>query len=80
MALLFQLGFSKSFEVQLHIQQFRYIISILLRSVLLWAPFLNFRKFPRDPNMKYPWSTPEDPDQVKAGFLKYPFAEPEDYS
>ncbi|XP_058108153.1 NAD(P)H-quinone oxidoreductase subunit L, chloroplastic [Magnolia sinica] len=29
--------------------------------LLLWAPFLNFRRFPRDPNMKYPWSTPQDP-------------------
>ncbi|CAB4295797.1 hypothetical protein PRUPE_1G330000 [Prunus persica] len=55
-------------------------VFLFFPGVLLWAPFLNFRKFPRDPSMKYPWSTPEDPDQVKAGFLKYPFAEPEDYS
>lgn len=48
-------------------------------SVMLWAPFLNFRKFPRDPSMKYPWSTPQDPTQVKNAFLKYPFAKPEDY-
>ncbi|KAI3466969.1 hypothetical protein Pfo_023632 [Paulownia fortunei] len=47
--------------------------------VLLWAPFLNFRKFPRDPSMKYPWSTPENPSQIKGGFLKYPWAQPEDY-
>lgn len=59
--------------------QFMFVF-LFFPGVLLWAPFLNFRKFPRDPNMKYPWSTPEDPDQVKAGFLKYPFAEPEDYS
>ncbi|PIN21751.1 NADH:ubiquinone reductase (H(+)-translocating) [Handroanthus impetiginosus] len=47
--------------------------------VLLWAPFLNFRKFPRDPSMKYPWSTPENPSEIKGGFLKYPWAQPEDY-
>ncbi|KAL2545954.1 NAD(P)H-quinone oxidoreductase subunit L [Forsythia ovata] len=47
--------------------------------VLLWAPFLNFRKFPRDPSMKYPWSTPQNPSQIKGGFLKYPWAQPEDY-
>ncbi|XP_068662877.1 NAD(P)H-quinone oxidoreductase subunit L, chloroplastic [Aristolochia californica] len=28
--------------------------------LLLWAPFVNFRKLPRDPSMKYPWSTPQD--------------------
>ncbi|KAI3976959.1 hypothetical protein MKX01_008817 [Papaver californicum] len=28
--------------------------------ILLWAPFLNFRQRPQDPNMKYPWSTPSD--------------------
>ncbi|RWW89818.1 hypothetical protein BHE74_00001146, partial [Ensete ventricosum] len=28
--------------------------------LMLWAPFLNFRKFPRDPTMEYPWSTPKD--------------------
>ncbi|XP_031478820.1 uncharacterized protein LOC116249728 [Nymphaea colorata] len=26
--------------------------------LMLWAPFLNFRQMPRDPSMKYPWSTP----------------------
>ncbi|KAL3654499.1 hypothetical protein CASFOL_004180 [Castilleja foliolosa] len=51
----------------------------LLEIVLLWAPFLNFRKFPRDPSMKYPWSTPENPSQIKGGYLKYPWAQPEDY-
>ncbi|KAL0424627.1 UNVERIFIED_CONTAM: hypothetical protein Sradi_0997500 [Sesamum radiatum] len=40
---------------------------------------INFRKFPRDPTMKYPWSTPQDPSQIKGGFLKYPWAQPEDY-
>lgn len=47
--------------------------------ILLWAPFLNFRKFPRDPSMKYPWSVPEDPSKIKNAYLKYPFAQPEDY-
>lgn len=47
--------------------------------VLLWAPFLNFRKFPRDPSLKYPWSTPEDPSKIRNAYPKYPFAEPEDY-
>ncbi|PRQ41129.1 putative NADH:ubiquinone reductase (H(+)-translocating) [Rosa chinensis] len=59
--------------------QFMFVF-LFFPGVLLWAPFLNFRKFPRDPNMKYPWSKPDDPDLVKAGFLKYPFAEPEEYS
>ncbi|WZY76584.1 NAD(P)H-quinone oxidoreductase subunit L, chloroplastic [Brassica rapa] len=47
--------------------------------LLLWAPFLNFRKFPRDPSMKYPWDKPKDPSTIKNGYLKYPFAQPEDY-
>ncbi|KAF2594782.1 hypothetical protein F2Q70_00045221 [Brassica cretica] len=47
--------------------------------LLLWAPFLNFRKFPRDPFMKYPWDKPKDPSTIKNGYLKYPFAKPEDY-
>ncbi|GMH15165.1 hypothetical protein Nepgr_017006 [Nepenthes gracilis] len=47
--------------------------------LLLWAPFLNFRKFPRDPSMKYPWSKPANPSEIKGGFLKYPWATPEDY-
>ncbi|KAL6192549.1 hypothetical protein ACLB2K_033636 [Fragaria x ananassa] len=59
--------------------QFMFVF-LFFPGILLWAPFLNFRKFPRDPNMKYPWSKPEDPDLVKAGFMKYPYAEPEDYS
>ncbi|CAK9178708.1 unnamed protein product [Ilex paraguariensis] len=54
-------------------------VFIFFPGVLLWAPFLNFRKFPRDPSMKYPWSTPEDPSQVRGGFLKYPWAQTEDY-
>lgn len=61
--------------------QFTYVIDHrLLCSVLLWAPFLNFRKFPRDPSMKYPWSTPQDPAKIKNDYLKYPYAEPEDYA
>ncbi|XP_009351507.1 NAD(P)H-quinone oxidoreductase subunit L, chloroplastic isoform X1 [Pyrus x bretschneideri] len=59
--------------------QFMFVF-LFFPGVILWAPFLNFRKFPRDPSMKYPWSKPDDPDQIKAGFLKYPFAEPEEYS
>ncbi|XP_039017959.1 NAD(P)H-quinone oxidoreductase subunit L, chloroplastic-like isoform X2 [Hibiscus syriacus] len=47
--------------------------------LLLWAPFLNFRKFPRDPSLKYPWDTPKDPSQVKNAYAKYPYAKPEDY-
>ena len=27
---------------------------------MFWAPFVNYRKFPRDPTMKYPWSTPKE--------------------
>ncbi|EXB90881.1 NAD(P)H-quinone oxidoreductase subunit L [Morus notabilis] len=59
--------------------QFMFVF-IFFAGVLLWAPFLNFRKFPRDPSMKYPWSKPEDPSKIKNAYLKYPFAEPEDYS
>ncbi|KAK4749444.1 hypothetical protein SAY87_026893 [Trapa incisa] len=58
--------------------QFMFVF-MFFPGVLLWAPFLNFRKFPRDPSMKYPWSVPEDPLQVKNSYLKYPFARPEDY-
>uniref|UniRef100_A0A2P2JXT4 NADPH-quinone oxidoreductase subunit Lic n=1 Tax=Rhizophora mucronata TaxID=61149 RepID=A0A2P2JXT4_RHIMU len=58
--------------------QFMFVF-IFFPGVLLWAPFLNFRKFPRDPSMKYPWSTPENPSQIKNGFLKYPLATPEEY-
>lgn len=58
--------------------QFMFVF-MFFPGVMLWAPFLNFRKFPRDPSMKYPWSTPQNPTQVKNAFLKYPFAKPEDY-
>ncbi|KAJ7942937.1 NAD(P)H-quinone oxidoreductase subunit L [Quillaja saponaria] len=55
-------------------------VFLFFPGVLIWAPFLNFRKFPRDPSMKYPWSKPQDPTQIKNSYLKYPFAKPEDYS
>ncbi|KAG6389857.1 hypothetical protein SASPL_151331 [Salvia splendens] len=58
--------------------QFMFVF-LFFPGVLLWAPFLNFRKFPRDPAMKYPWSVPENPSEIKGGFLKYPWAQPEDY-
>ncbi|KAI4381462.1 hypothetical protein MLD38_007531 [Melastoma candidum] len=58
--------------------QFMFVF-MFFPGMLLWAPFLNMRKFPRDPSLKYPWSEPEDPSQVKNGYLKYPFAQPEDY-
>ncbi|KAI5677831.1 hypothetical protein M9H77_08781 [Catharanthus roseus] len=58
--------------------QFMFVF-MFFPGLLLWAPFLNFRKFPRDPSIKYPWSTPENPSQIKGGFLKYPWATPEDY-
>lgn len=29
-------------------------------AMMFWAPFVNFRKFPRDPTMKYPWSKPKE--------------------
>ncbi|GAB4840421.1 hypothetical protein Ancab_021188 [Ancistrocladus abbreviatus] len=58
--------------------QFMFVF-IFCPGLLLWAPFLNFRKFPRDPSLKYPWSKPENPSQVKGGFLKYPWASLEDY-
>lgn len=47
--------------------------------ILLWAPFVNVRKFPRDPSLKYPWSVPENPSLIKGGFKKFPWATPEDY-
>uniref|UniRef100_A0A0F7CYX6 NADH dehydrogenase-like complex L n=1 Tax=California macrophylla TaxID=337344 RepID=A0A0F7CYX6_9ROSI len=53
---------------------------IFFPGLLIWAPFLNFRKLPRDPSMKYPWSVPKDPSKIKSGYLKYPFAKPEDYT
>ncbi|XP_027096401.1 NAD(P)H-quinone oxidoreductase subunit L, chloroplastic-like [Coffea arabica] len=58
--------------------QFMFVF-IFFPGLLLWAPFLNFRKFPRDPSMKYPWSTPENPSQIKGASRKYPWATPEDY-
>ncbi|KAI9082169.1 hypothetical protein K1719_035909 [Acacia pycnantha] len=58
--------------------QFMFVF-MFFPGVLLWAPFLNFRKFPRDPSLKYPWSTPEDPSKIRNAYPKYPFAEPEDY-
>ncbi|XAR72221.1 NADH:ubiquinone reductase (H(+)-translocating) [Bertholletia excelsa] len=58
--------------------QFMFVF-IFFPGLMLWAPFLNFRKFPRDPSMKYPWSTPEDPSKVPSAFLKSPWATPEDY-
>ncbi|KDP38082.1 hypothetical protein JCGZ_04725 [Jatropha curcas] len=54
-------------------------IFLFFPGILLWAPFLNFRKFPRDPSMKYPWSTPENPSEIKNDYSKYPYATPEDY-
>ncbi|CAA6659408.1 unnamed protein product [Spirodela intermedia] len=45
----------KFFEMYL---QFMLVFIFFPGDLLLWAPFLNFRKFPRDPSMKYPWSTP----------------------
>jgi hypothetical protein len=35
------------------------LISFFFR-LMFWAPFVNFRKFPRDPTMKYPWSKPKE--------------------
>ncbi|EEF34601.1 conserved hypothetical protein [Ricinus communis] len=65
----------KLFEMYL---QFMFTF-IFFPGILLWAPFLNFRKFPRDPSMKYPWSTPENPSQIKNDYAKFPYATPEDY-
>lgn len=58
--------------------QFMFVF-IFFPGILLWAPFLNFRKFPRDPSMKYPWSTPQNSSQVKNMYNKYPWATEEDY-
>ncbi|CAF2194690.1 hypothetical protein HID58_027563 [Brassica napus] len=65
----------KFFEMYL---QFMFVF-MFFPGLLLWAPFLNFRKFPRDPSMKYPWDKPKDPSTIKNSYLKYPFAQPEDY-
>ncbi|KAM7276747.1 hypothetical protein ACFE04_018613 [Oxalis oulophora] len=59
--------------------QFMFIF-IFFPGILLWAPFVNFRKLPRDPSMKYPWSEPEDRSKIKGGFRKFPWAKLEDYS
>ncbi|WCJ33573.1 NAD(P)H-quinone oxidoreductase subunit L chloroplastic [Euphorbia peplus] len=58
--------------------QFMFVF-LFFPGILLWAPFLNFRKFPRDPSMKYPWSTPKDPSKIPNAYAKYPWATPEDY-
>ncbi|KAH9746291.1 NAD(P)H-quinone oxidoreductase subunit L [Citrus sinensis] len=54
-------------------------VGIIAFCLLLWAPFLNFRKLPRDPSMKAPWDTPADPSKVKNAYLKFPWAQVEDY-
>ncbi|CAN6195901.1 unnamed protein product, partial [Urochloa humidicola] len=36
------------------------ITYIFYPALMFWAPFVNFRKFPRDPTMKYPWSKPKE--------------------
>ncbi|KAK9091574.1 hypothetical protein Sjap_024751 [Stephania japonica] len=41
--------------------QFMFVF-LFFPGLLLWAPFVNFRRLPRDPNMKYPWSTPQPKD------------------
>ncbi|CAK8578319.1 unnamed protein product [Lathyrus sativus] len=58
--------------------QFMFVF-IFFPALLVWVPFLNFRKFPRDPDMEYPWSVPEDPSKLRNAYYKYPFADPEDY-
>ncbi|XP_071686312.1 NAD(P)H-quinone oxidoreductase subunit L, chloroplastic [Rutidosis leptorrhynchoides] len=58
--------------------QFMFVF-MFFPGVLLWAPFLNIRKFPRDPNMKYPWSVPEDPSKIRNSYRKFPWATIDDY-
>ncbi|KAM6589165.1 hypothetical protein CsatA_011770 [Cannabis sativa] len=58
--------------------QFMFVF-IFFPGMILWAPFLNFRKFPRDPSMKYPWSKPSDPSKIRSQYYKYPYAETDDY-
>nr|XP_043627754.1 NAD(P)H-quinone oxidoreductase subunit L, chloroplastic [Erigeron canadensis] len=58
--------------------QFMFVF-LFFPGVLLWAPFLNFRKFPRDPDMKYPWSVPEDPSKIRNNYRKFPWATIDDY-
>ncbi|KAI3733831.1 hypothetical protein L6452_13288 [Arctium lappa] len=55
------------------------IVFMFFPGILLWAPFLNFRKFPRDPDMKYPWSVPEDPSKIRNSYRKFPWATLDDY-
>ncbi|TXG57160.1 hypothetical protein EZV62_018473 [Acer yangbiense] len=58
--------------------QFMFVF-LFYPGIMVWAPFLNFRKFPRDTSMKYPWSVPEDPSKVRNAYAKFPWADPEDY-
>ncbi|KAI3696278.1 hypothetical protein L1987_79290 [Smallanthus sonchifolius] len=58
--------------------QFMFVF-MFFPGVLLWAPFINFRKFPRDPDMKYPWSVPEDPSKIRNSYRKFPWATIDDY-
>lgn len=58
--------------------QFMFVF-IFFPALIVWVPFLNFRKFPRDPDMEYPWSIPDDPSKIRNKYYKYPFADPEDY-
>ncbi|XP_076921942.1 NAD(P)H-quinone oxidoreductase subunit L, chloroplastic-like [Bidens hawaiensis] len=58
--------------------QFMFVF-LFFPGVLLWAPFMNFRKFPRDPDMKYPWSVPKDPSKIRNSYLKFPWATIDDY-
>ncbi|KAL6001543.1 hypothetical protein ACLOJK_007281 [Asimina triloba] len=44
--------------------QFMFVF-IFFPGLLIWAPFLNFRRLPRDPNMKYPWSNPDQDPSLK---------------
>uniref|UniRef100_A0A0F7GYJ0 NADH dehydrogenase-like complex L n=1 Tax=Goodyera fumata TaxID=1390594 RepID=A0A0F7GYJ0_9ASPA len=45
--------------------QFMFVF-LFFPGLMLWAPFLNFRPLPRDPTMKYPWSTPKDVQLYKS--------------
>lgn len=58
--------------------QFMFVF-MFFPGLMLWAPFLNFRKFPRDPDMKNPWDKPKDPSKIKNDYYRYPWAGPEDY-
>ncbi|KAF3324208.1 NAD(P)H-quinone oxidoreductase subunit L [Carex littledalei] len=50
----------KFFEMYL---QFMFTF-IFFPGLMLWAPFINFRKLPRDETMEYPWSTPKDDPNI----------------